>query len=249
MELKLSASSDVFEGSGLTNQLLLVVEDDLSLREALHYNLIGEGFRVVVARDGTSALRIARELQPDLIVLDLLLPGLDGLDVCNVLRSEGNVMPILMLTARDAVTDRVAGLRVGADDYLTKPFSMDELVARVKALIRRVELNRSETEVISDQDLVFDGLEIRRRARIVLFNGNPLYMRPKEFDLLLYMAIHKGEVITRSQLLEKIWGYTYSGASRTVDVHVRWLRTKIESDPANPKMLVTVRGAGYRIEG
>jgi DNA-binding response OmpR family regulator len=231
---------------------ILVVEDDLTLLETLEYNLTGEGYKVITAADGLTALEVAREEQPDLVVLDLMLPRLDGFEVCRILRRETNV-PILMLTARTEEVDRVVGLEVGADDYLTKPFSMRELLARVKALLRRVRLIREEMAggqgVSGTEQLVFDDLVIDLDRREVLVRGEALRPKPKEFDLLVFLARHPGMALSRDLLLERVWGWDYGGGSRTVDVHVRWLREKIEADPANPERIVTVRGVGYCFEG
>ena len=231
---------------------ILVVEDDLTLLETLEYNLDGEGYEVITAADGLTALEVAREDQPDLIVLDLMLPRLDGFEVCRILRRETNV-PILMLTARTDEVDRVVGLEVGADDYLTKPFSMRELLARVKALLRRVRLIREEMAVEQgapgSEQLVFGDLVIDLDRRDVLVRGESVRLKPQEFELLAFLARHPGMALSRDLLLERVWGWDYAGGSRTVDVHVRWLREKIESDPANPERIVTVRGVGYCFEG
>ncbi len=230
---------------------ILVVEDEPSLQETLAYNLNRQGYSVETVGDGIAALEAARRLQPDLIVLDIMLPGLDGFEVCRIVRQEMNV-PILMLTARDDEIDRVIGLEMGADDYLTKPFSMREFLARVKAHLRRVRLIREEmdgTSKVTVEKLVFDNLTLNLTRREVLLENQPLALKPKEFELLLFLANHRSQVLSRDLILERVWGWEYSGGSRTVDVHVRWLREKIESDPANPKRIVTVRGAGYRFEG
>ena len=231
---------------------VLVVEDDLTLLETLEYNLVGEGYEVITAADGLTALEVAREKQPDLIVLDLMLPHLDGFEVCRTLRRETNV-PILMLTARTDEVDRVVGLEVGADDYLTKPFSMRELLARVKALLRRVRLIRAEMageqDLSKTEQLTFGDLVIDLDRREVLVEGEALRLKPKEFDLLVFLARHPGMALSRDLLLERVWGWDYGGGSRTVDVHVRWLREKVEADPANPERIVTVRGVGYCFEG
>jgi DNA-binding response OmpR family regulator len=240
------------EKKGKPQSRVLVVEDDLTLLETLEYNLVGEGYEVITAADGLTALEVAREEQPDLIVLDLMLPHLDGFEVCRILRRETNV-PILMLTARTDEVDRVVGLEVGADDYLTKPFSMRELLARVKALLRRVRLIRAE--VAGEQDLpkteqlAFGDLVIDLDRREVLVEGESLRLKPKEFELLVFLARHPGMALSRDLLLERVWGWDYGGGSRTVDVHVRWLREKVETDPANPERIVTVRGVGYCFEG
>jgi DNA-binding response OmpR family regulator len=231
---------------------ILVVEDDLTLLETLEYNLIAEGYEVITAADGLTALEVAREEDPDLIVLDLMLPRLDGFEVCRILRREMTV-PILMLTARADEVDRVVGLEVGADDYLTKPFSMRELMARVKALLRRVRLIREEMAeengVPRAEQLVFGDLVIDLDRREVLIRGESLRLKPKEYELLVFLARHPGSALSRDLLLERVWGWDYGGGSRTVDVHVRWLREKVEADPANPEHIITVRGVGYCFEG
>ena len=232
---------------------ILIVEDEPALQETLAYNLKKEGYRVEVAGDGLSAIDAARRLQPEMIILDIMLPGLDGFEVCRMLRREINT-PILMLTARDDEIDRVVGLEVGADDYLTKPFSMRELIARVKAQLRRSRLIREEikktVETISMQEVFnFDNLDINITRREVTLGGQPVAMKPKEYELLLFFAQHHRQVLSREFILERVWEWDYIGDSRTVDVHVRWLRQKIEVDPAKPVRIVTVRGGGYRFEG
>jgi DNA-binding response OmpR family regulator len=230
---------------------ILIVEDEVSLQETLAYNLSKQGYKIETAGDGQSALQIARSLKPDLILLDIMLPILDGFEVCRILRQETNV-PILMLTAKDEEIERVIGLEMGADDYLTKPFSMRELQARVKALLRRVRLDRSEYEQKPEfvaEILVFDNLELDLTRRELRLDGRALPLKPKEFELMTFLARHRGQVLTRDLLLERVWGWDFSGGSRTVDVHIRWLREKIEIEPANPNRIVTVRGIGYRFEG
>jgi DNA-binding response OmpR family regulator len=235
-----------------TVQKVLIVEDEPTLLETLEYNLTRQGYQVCAAADGLTALEVARRERPDAIVLDIMLPGLDGLEVCRILRREMSV-PILMLTARADEVDRVVGLEMGADDYLTKPFSMRELLARVKALLRRVRLDREELAAESEgagaERLVFGDLVIDVARHEVLRDGKPLRLKPKEYDLLVFLARNRGIVLSRDLILERVWGWDYSGGSRTVDVHVRWLREKIEPDPANPTRIVTVRGVGYRFEG
>jgi DNA-binding response OmpR family regulator len=221
---------------------ILVVEDESSLASTLSYNFRKNGFNVVSAADGVEGLRTARRDNPDVIVLDLMLPKMDGLEVCRRLRAESDV-PILMLTAKGEELDRVVGLEVGADDYLTKPFSMRELVARVRALIRRSS-GRSTPD--AGQRITAGALELDLRGRTVTRNGTIIGIKPKEFDLLYFLARNAGQVFTREQLLEHVWGYDFFGGSRTVDVHVRWLREKIEADPAHPDHLLTVRGVGYK---
>lgn len=230
---------------------ILVVEDEPSLQETLAYNLTRQGYLVETIGDGREAIELARRLLPDLIVLDIMLPGLDGFDVCRILRQEMNV-PILMLTARDDEIDRVIGLEMGADDYLTKPFSMREFLARVKALLRRVRMIREEIEtetIQSGEDLHYGNMIIDLSRREVSIDDHVISFKPKEYDLLVFFAKHKGQVLTRELILERVWGWDFSGGSRTVDVHIRWLREKIEKEPANPERIVTVRGAGYRFEG
>jgi DNA-binding response OmpR family regulator len=231
---------------------VLVVEDEPTLLETLEYNLNRQGYTVCTATDGPTALKVAREERPDLIVLDIMLPGLDGFEVCRILRQEMNV-PILMLTARDNEVDKVVGLEVGADDYMTKPFSMRELLARVKALLRRVRLVREEVaaegEAAVGDVLTFGDLTLDLNRNVVLRGEEPLSLRPREYDLLVFLARNRGMVLSRDLILERVWGWDYTGGSRTVDVHVRWLREKIEPDPADPVRIVTVRGVGYRFEG
>lgn len=229
---------------------ILLVEDELTLQETLTYNLKHQGYEVITSANGLDATKKAHEIHPDLIILDVMLPGMDGFEVCRQIRKSLN-MPILMLTARSDEIDRVVGLEVGADDYLTKPFSMRELLARVKALIRRMQMiqqaesNKQETrQVLQYNDLTIN--EIRHEA---LINNETINLSPKEFELLLFFAKNKSKMLSRETILEKIWGWEYIGDSRTVDVHVRWLREKIEMDPKNPKRLITVRGSGYIFEG
>jgi len=233
-------------------ETILIVEDEPSLQETLAYNLKKEGYAVETVGDGREALEVARTLNPDLIVLDLMLPGIDGFEVTRILRKEMTTS-ILMLTARDDEIDRVVGLEVGADDYLTKPFSMRELMARVKAQLRRVrlireEMGKKETEGVQEK-LSFDNLVINQTRREVSLNEEPLQLKPKEYELLTFLAEHKGQMLSREFILERVWGWDYIGDSRTVDVHVRWLRQKIEAEPAKPERIITVRGGGYRFEG
>lgn len=234
---------------------ILVVEDEPSLQETLVYNLEKQGYSVEAAGDGLTAIDSAHEQKPDLIILDIMLPGMDGFEVCKILRKEMTV-PILMLTARDDEIDRVVGLEVGGDDYLTKPFSMRELMARVKAQLRRTSLIRDEMakHKLNDADahqevLQLGNLGINLTRREVLLDEKVLALKPQEYDLLLFFAQHKGQMLSREFILERVWGWDYVGDSRTVDVHVRWLRQKIEVDPAKPTRIVTVRGGGYRFEG
>ncbi|MFH2102891.1 MAG: response regulator transcription factor [Chloroflexota bacterium] len=233
---------------------ILVVEDEPALQETLAYNLKKQGFTVTSVGDGRAALEAARLQPPDLIILDIMLPGLDGIEVCKILRRETSI-PILMLTARDDEIDRVVGLEVGADDYLTKPFSMRELLARVKAQLRRTQIIREELEKVkageaAPQEMLTCGnLVINQTRREVTLEGQVIPLKPQEYDLLVFFAEHKGRMLSREFILERVWGWDYVGDSRTVDVHVRWLRQKIEADPASPTRIVTVRGGGYRFEG
>ncbi len=231
---------------------LLVVDDEKILRETLAYNLSAQGFEVVTAEDGLKALSIFDTGSYDLMILDIMLPGLDGFEVCKQIRQKSKI-PILMLTARDDEIDRVVGLEVGADDYLVKPFSMRELVARVKAMLRRARFHDEDKEVApgpeSKKSLFFGNLTIDLDRREVLLNGGVLELKPKEFELLLFMAQNVGKALPRERILSQVWGWEYIGDSRTVDVHIRWLRQKIEDHPENPRRLVTVRSMGYRFEG
>ena len=231
---------------------ILIVEDEIALQETLAYNLKKEGYIVETVGDGRSALEAARKLKPDLIVLDIMLPEMDGFEVARTLRKEMTT-GILMLTARDDEIDRVVGLEVGADDYLTKPFSMRELVARVKAQLRRARLLREElgkpVAETPHETLTFDNLVINLTRREVTLNNTPMQLKPKEYELLLFLAEHRRQMLSREFILERVWGWDYIGDSRTVDVHVRWLRQKIEENSSEPKRIVTVRGGGYRFEG
>jgi len=227
---------------------ILLVDDERILLDTIRYNLAKAGYQVRAATDGEEALRTARQESPDLIILDVMLPKMDGFDVCRTLRGEGSVMPILMLTARDEELDKLLGLELGADDYLTKPFSMRELLARVKALLRRVEMIQTGREATT-KPLREGGLEVDLSSHRVSLQGKPLHVKPKEFDLLAFLMGNRGRAFSREQLLEKVWGYEYAGDSRTVDVHVRWLREKVEADPSRPELIETVRGVGYRFRG
>jgi DNA-binding response OmpR family regulator len=221
---------------------VLVVEDEASLASTLSYNFRKNGFNVISASDGVEGLQAARRESPDLVVLDLMLPKMDGLEVCRRLRATSDV-PILMLTAKGEELDRVVGLEMGADDYLTKPFSMRELLARVRALLRR----SSGRAAAEDASRISAGpLELDLRGRTVKREGSEVALKPKEFDLLFYLASHAGQVFTREQLLAHVWGYEFFGGSRTVDVHMRWLREKLERNPGQPRNLMTVRGVGYK---
>jgi DNA-binding response OmpR family regulator len=220
---------------------LLVVDDEPTLRETLAYNLEHDGYRVVTAADGREALERFRAERPDLVVLDLMLPELSGVEVCRIIRQESDV-PILMLTAKDSEVDKVVGLEVGADDYVTKPFSLRELQARVRALLRR-----SDQQQVAERPAVVDlgRVQADLAGLRLLRDGEPLPVKPKAFELLAFLVRHPGQVFTREQLLEHVWGYDYAGESRTVDVHIHWLRSQIEEEPGTPRYLHTVRGVGY----
>lgn len=220
---------------------ILLVDDEQTLRMTLAESLEAEGFEVAQAGDGRAAVEAFRRQKPHLILLDLMLPELNGVEVCRIIRAESGV-PILMLTAKSTETDKVVGLEVGADDYMTKPFSFRELLARVRALLRR-----SETQAASaEPELVRIGqVSVDLAGRRLLLGTEVLPVKPKAFDLLLFLLRNIGHVFTRDQLLEHVWGWNYSGETRTVDVHVHWLRTVIEPNPARPIYLETIRGVGY----
>jgi len=225
---------------------ILIVEDEETLREALKYNLEREGYAVLATGDGMSALELARTESPDLIILDIMLPGLDGFEVCRILRKD-MIVPILMLTAKDEEFDKVLGLELGADDYMTKPFSVRELKARVKAMLRRAQMHAQASAKSGTMVKVGD-LSIDMERRRVEIGEAPIELKPKEFDLLAFLAQNSGKVFSRDTLLERVWGYDWAGDTRTIDVHIRWLREKIEADPARPRRLLTIRGVGYKLE-
>jgi len=235
----------------MASSKILVVEDDQTLREVLSYNLSKEGYTSLTASDGLQALEIARREKPELVILDIMLPQMSGFEVCRILRQETTV-PILILTAKVEEIDKIVGLELGADDYMTKPFSMRELLARVRAMLRRTEMVKKEAgkqpETIPQIIRVGD-IEINLSRHSILNRGNPLDLSPKEFDLLVFLVKNAGQVFNRDTLLERVWGYDFAGDTRTVDVHVRWLRQKIEADPDNPTYILTVRGVGYKFEG
>jgi two-component system, OmpR family, phosphate regulon response regulator PhoB len=221
---------------------VLIVDDEELIRETVALHLADDGFKTVMAEDGRQALDLMRQSERvDLIILDLMLPLLNGLDLCRLLRREGNMIPILMLTAKGSETDRVVGLEVGADDYLTKPFGMRELSARCRALLRRERRIMPQQVILQYQDLWMNLDECRVIVRDILTE-----LSPKEFRLLELFMRNPRRVWSREQLLERVWGPDFMGDSKTVDVHIRWLREKLEVDPSRPKYLVTVRGFGYR---
>ena len=232
---------------------VLIVDDDAEIRRLLTEYFERNGFRATAVADGRGMRAALKAAHPDIVILDIMLPGEDGLALCRDLRTGSNI-PILMLTARDDEIDRVVGLEVGADDYLTKPFSMRELMARVKSQIRRARLLREEMGKAKDSNsphekLTFDNLTIDLTRREVILNDEPLQIKPKEYELLLFLAEHRRQMLSREFILERVWGWDFIGDSRTVDVHIRWLRQKIEADSSNPTRIVTVRGGGYRFEG
>lgn len=269
----------------VTQRTILVVDDEETLREMLGYNLRREGYRVLTAADGSEALRLAFDERPDLIVLDIMLPGMSGFDVCRAVRRQLTV-PILMLSAREEEIDKVLGLELGADDYLTKPFSLRELLARVRAMLRRAEIlqvqavadapvavpqleavgsmasvsantgplnnaprpaaSTSHSEITPQPALLSGDLVIDTSRRTVTKSGQPVALKPKEFDLLAFLAAHPLQVFSREVLLDRVWGYDFVGGARTVDVHIRWLRSKLEPNPDVPEYIHTVYGVGYK---
>lgn len=241
---KYSAKSDI----GQTSRIL-VVEDEELIREMLSVALEEEGYEVITAIDGRAAVEQLKNCESnsgessfDLVVLDLMLPQINGLDICRIIRHQGNSVPILMLSAKGSETDRVLGLEVGADDYLTKPFSMREMVARCRALLRRQRLsNLPSVPVLKYKDISLNPQECR-----VLVRGKEVNLSPKEFRLLELFMSYARRVWSREQLLDQVWGPDFVGDSKTVDVHIRWLREKLEQDPSHPEYIVTVRGFGYR---
>jgi DNA-binding response OmpR family regulator len=234
---------------------ILVVDDEPTVREAIAERLTEEGYDVISAADGTEALARFRAERPQLVVLDLMLPGLAGIEVCRAIRRESGV-PIVMLTAKDGEVDKVVGLELGADDYMTKPFSLRELTARVRAVLRRAQGVEEAAPKSSaspgpeappgdGRSLRLGRIEIDLAGHQLLRDGRPLPVKPRAFELLAFLSRHPGQVFTREQLLEHVWGYDYAGETRTVDVHVHWLRAQLEDDPGHPVHLQTVRGTGY----
>jgi DNA-binding response OmpR family regulator len=233
---------------------ILIVEDEPTLQETLVYNLKHLGYEVKSVGDGNAAIVAARQFKPDLILLDIMLPGIDGFEVCRILRQEMSA-PIIFLTARDDEIDRIVGLEIGGDDYISKPFSIRELFARVNARLRMMRLIRQQASAANPPDAnlqetkQFGNLVINEARHEISINQQPLALKPKEYELMLFFVLNLRRVISREQILRSVWGYTFTGDSRTVDVHVRWLREKIEEDPSRPNRIVTVRGGGYRFEG
>ena len=226
---------------------VLVVDDEESFVDALSVGLRGEGFSVHVARDGVEALQAFDDVKPDLVLLDVMLPGTSGLDVCRELRSRSTV-PILMVTARDAELDAVVGLELGADDYITKPYGLRELVARMRAALRRAQANPALDEVLSSNVLAEGDVSLDPDRHEVVVRGQAIHLPLKEFELLEALLSNSGHVVTRESLIDQVWGPDYVGDTKTLDVHIKRLRARIEDDPSNPSRIATVRGVGYRFE-
>jgi two-component system alkaline phosphatase synthesis response regulator PhoP len=227
---------------------ILVVDDEESILTLLKFNLEKSGFQVITSLDGREALRIIELEKPDLVVLDLMLPGLDGMEILKTLRQEKNNTPVLMLTAKNDELDKILGLELGADDYLTKPFSPREVIARVKAILRRSKYGHADHEAENDEEIKIGELTIYPERYQAILRGEELELTVKEFELLFYLVKNKGRVLTREQLLNHVWNYDYLGDSRIVDVHVSHLREKIEEDSKQPRYIKTVRGVGYKLE-
>ena len=225
---------------------ILVVDDEPSIVTLIKFNLEKAGYIVITAEDGRQGLDLSLTEKPDLIVLDLMLPGMDGMDVCKTLRQEKVETPILMLTAKDEEFDKILGLELGADDYMTKPFSPREVVARVKAILRRTQVQKTPGDAAAVIKL--GALEIHTDSYDVYAHGEQLVLTPKEYELLLYLSNHKNKVLSRDQLLNGVWDFHYDGDTRIVDVHISHLREKIEADPKRPAYIRTIRGFGYKLE-
>lgn len=226
---------------------IAVIEDDRTLADLLKYNLSREGFSVTIAGNGNSGLELIRRDKPDAIIMDVMLPGMDGFELTRMLRKESTV-PVLLLTARTDEIDKVLGLELGADDYLTKPFSMRELLARVKVMLRRGEMARQGAVAGEGSAIKLGDIALDPVRHVITVGGSAVEVTPKEFDLLHFLMVNRGQVFSREGLLDRVWGYDYPGDTRTVDVHVRWLRQKIESYPSSPKHIITIRGVGYKFE-
>ena len=232
---------------------ILIVEDETNIADSIKLNLEAEGYNVEYTTDGQMGLHYARTLKPDLIILDIMLPKLDGFEVNKIIQKELSI-PVIFLTAKSDEISTVLGLELGADDYISKPFSMRELVSRVKAVLRRLENTKSHSmpsQINNNPQkgkFIYDDIEIDIDGRRVLRNGNLIHLKPKEFEILVYLSSNQGMAISRDTLLDKIWGIDYFGDKRTVDVHIRWLRKKIELDSQKPKHLITVRNVGYRFD-
>ncbi len=227
----------------MSNEKILVVDDEDHIVELITYNLTNSGYKVITANNGIDAVRIAREEKPNLMLLDLMIPGLDGFDVCKSIRNDNETkdISVIMLTAKGEELDKILGLELGADDYITKPFSIRELLARIKAVLRRIKSLEGSEEVYKS-----NGILINFDRREVLIGDKKIDLTLKEFELLEILVKNRGKILTRETLLDKIWGYEYVGETRTVDVHIRYLRKKVEEDDKNPKLIETIRGVGYR---
>ena len=232
----------------MAGEKILVVDDEENILEAIKYSLSKEGYEVYGASDGEMGLEKAKELSPNLVILDVMLPSLDGFEICRILRKDMDV-PVFMLSAKSEEIDRVVGLEIGADDYITKPFSMRELMVRVRNALRRANEERGNANSSKSEKIVAGELEINLSSHTVRLSGMPIEMKPREFSLLSLLASNAGRVYSRYQILEILWGHAYIGDVRTVDVHVRWIREKIEYDPSRPTKIITVRGVGYRFDG
>ncbi len=244
---------------------IMVVEDEENIAATLKYNLVREGYEVSTTGDGRHALEIFKQEKPDLVILDLMLPGMNGLDICRQIR-QVSIVPILILTAREEEVDKILGLELGADDYMTKPFNLREVIARVRAMLRRMEMlqtsnaagntaeeaARQEIKAANERDaqnqIKVGDLLINSNQHTVTLGDRSITLKPKEFDLLAFLARHPGQVLTREMLLERVWDYDYTGGTRTVDVHIRWLREKLEPDPSRPRYIHTVFGVGYKLD-
>lgn len=227
----------------MADEKVLIVDDEEHIVELLQFNLVNAGYKVITANNGLDALKKVKENKPDLLLLDLMLPGMDGLDVCKEIKrdKETSKTSIIMLTAKSEELDKILGLELGADDYITKPFSIRELLARVKAVLRR-----SSSDEISEEIYEIGRLKVDFERREVLINNEKVELTLKEFELLEILIKNKGKILRRETLLDKVWGYEYIGETRTVDVHIRYLRKKVEDDDKNPKFIETIRGVGYR---
>ncbi|GAA0107263.1 winged helix-turn-helix domain-containing protein [Clostridium tertium] len=227
----------------MAEEKILVVDDEDHIVELISYNLINSGYKVITANNGIDAVKLAKEENPRLMLLDLMIPGLDGYDVCKAIRSDNDTkdISVIMLTAKGEELDKILGLELGADDYMTKPFSIRELLARIKAVLRRTKLLGGSDEIFKT-----NGILINFERREVLISDKKIDLTLKEFELLEILVKNRGKILTRETLLDKIWGYEYVGETRTVDVHIRYLRKKIEVDDKNPKFIETIRGVGYR---
>ncbi|MBS6503396.1 MULTISPECIES: winged helix-turn-helix domain-containing protein [Clostridium] len=227
----------------MAEEKILVVDDEDHIVELISYNLINSGYKVITANNGIDAVKLAKEENPRLMLLDLMIPGLDGYDVCKAIRSDNDTkdISVIMLTAKGEELDKILGLELGADDYMTKPFSIRELLARIKAVLRRTKSLGGSEEIFKT-----NGILINFDRREVLISDKKIDLTLKEFELLEILVKNRGKILTRETLLDKIWGYEYVGETRTVDVHIRYLRKKIEVDDKNPKFIETIRGVGYR---